>query len=765
MTIIVCEDLANGDSFDPPQIGGSVYFTYNNENGTSVFQYGGLLQAYEQINNEGGAPLYQISLIDPRGVLEGVPVIIGAYNGPTQSVWNLINAFGYHESDQYGTGFGGARVNDSGMPWNLIRGAVSVITSAVPSIAPEYGGPLRFRGEVYRVDLSELPSAPDFYRIGGTHAYLLDMIDQLCNEAGFDYYIQLVLHPILGNVIKVKTVSRKLQPALGKIAAFIGDGTGTGGNRRGFELRNEVTSGFLIGGNVTALYQVYGSDAGTNVQPTGCFIWPFWGVDDAGIPVIGNDPAVTNGPEDFQSDGHKFVVNSTMVNAVGIGNTYQMEVGELRAAIAGESSWASYMVNKKPTVAQAVGIIGDYKILPNLTEAVKTGKAKNTDFVNPQLKDAQGNVKNNNDRLENQRRVFQYVQQYAQYYYGRRFMVRLPIVAARVESETNKLFFSYDIAEGGYVEDGAQPLGLPTYYEDLFKTQDGRFQAFCRYNNAANLDLSQLRPDDYVLANNTLFLKCDVEPNFYFMNLQQYSEPRAVINTPMIVTRKYNSITEPLSHEHAGITKAFESNLIPNVDPTSLISSSGHLTLSGQQGLADQVKKGHAAGFPNFGMGETVVMPNWVAVPLKSNTLTYGPWYRIGPTGKTYFEQDEGLVPWNYNGYPLMNQAGNQKIQEIVTNMQVGEMGSIEVPGTPAINLGDTLVALGPNITSIDVQVGEQGVITTYNLRTYTPKVGAFAKYNADRLARLVKLHQQVKRGLKQLFRYNDLKRVKERGR
>ena len=761
MSIVLVEDPDNGDSFNPVQIGGSVYFNYADENGTVVFEYGGILQAYEQTNDQNGHPVYLVTLIDPREILAGTPVVIGSYNGSTKSVWNLVNAYGYHEDDNVGAGFGGARVNESGMPWNLIRDAVSVITSAVPSVAPQYGAPLRFRGEVYRVDLSELPLAPDFYRIGGTHAYLLDMIDQLCNEAGFDYYIKLVYHQILGNIIKVKTVGRRLQPALGKISAYIGNGEGTAGSRRGYELRNEITSAFVVGGNVTALYQAYGPDIGSNVQPTGCFIWPFWGLNDAGIPIVGDDPAVSNGPEDFQSDDHSFNVPATQVNVIGIGNSYDMTIGELRAALAGESSWVSYIASKKPTLAQNIGLIGDMKILVTLKEKIKQGVAKPTDFINPQLKGPTGQVRNNPDRLENVRRLFQYVSQYANQYYGRRFMVRLPLVTTRKEDDTERLFHNYQISDAAYLEDGAQPLGLPVYYEDLFKSQDGQFQAFCRYDNANNLDLSKLRPDDYVLANNTVYMKCDVDPNFYFMNLQRYSEPRAAITTPRMVTMKYNSATEPLQNELAVVAAAMTAVMTPSDTP--LVDSSGNLTLQGKQVAADNIKKTHAGGFPFAGQAETSVMPNWVAIPLKSNVLTYGPWYAIGPTGKTYFEQDEALVPWNYNGYTLLNDAGFQKISQIVTAMQVGEMGSVTVPGTPTINIGDALISNGPNITGIDVQIGEGGVLTTYTLRTYTPKIGAFAKSNADRLARLVKLHQQVKRSLKQLFRQNDLKKVKER--
>lgn len=42
--------------------------------------------------------------------------------------------------------------------------------------------------------------------------------------------------------------------------------------------------------------------------------------------------------------------------------------------------------------------------------------------------------------------------------------------------------------------------------------------------------------------------------------------------------------------------------------------------------------------------------------------------------------------------------------------------------------------SFGPNITNIDVSVGEGGVTTTYSMRTYTPKFGRFSKNNADRL-------------------------------
>lgn len=757
-TVSLVEDTVAGDVFVPPTVGFPEYFRYTCEN-NFIFEFGGIVINWQESNSSEGKRLYTVTLNSPQQVMEGVPLIIGAYNGITHSVPNLINPYGYLEDSSVGGGFGEAGINEGGMPWNKIINAANVLIGASPSIAPQYGSPLNFRSHIYRLDLTELPPAPPFYRIQGNSIGLMDSITQLCEEAGYDYFVRMT-ETNLGNVIKFKTVSRAVQPPLGQIFAFIGDGTNCVSNVRGEELRNEITSAFIIGDNINALWLASAPSSGNTGTVADNMIWPFWGVDASGIPILGRNTNVTNGPENFQTNEHKFTLDSRTVLVVGVGDAYNTDVGEMRAAIAGESQWASYVVSNDPTKAIAIGLVPDFKAVQNLVAKINAGTVLPSDFNNTTIKDQQGNTRKSLIALENWRRLHKYVQSYASNYYGKKFMVRIPFVSVRNEDDTNRLVLSHEPTDGAFVDDNGtpvktQPLGVPDFYEDLFQLEDGRFSAFVRYDNAADLDLTNLSPDSYIVDSNRLFLKCQVEREVYFMNNQTFENPRVVITLPNIISKRLSNpnASDFISPEQGGTLFTLTNSLRQAAGNNTAVPNNTQITAL-QDGLSRL-----GGGYPNYGFERMAVMPDYAAVPLKSNILTYGPWWVIGPPGRTHFEQDTSLVPWNYNGFDLMNRAAQDKIRNLVTLTQVVELGNVEVPGLPSIQLGDLLKAGGPNVTGIDVQVGEQGVTTTYTFRTYSPKFGTFSRYNNERVNRLVKTNQEFKRNMKSLYRALGFKR------
>jgi hypothetical protein len=158
--------------------------------------------------------------------------------------------------------------------------------------------------------------------------------------------------------------------------------------------------------------------------------------------------------------------------------------------------------------------------------------------------------------------------------------------------------------------------------------------------------------------------------------------------------------------------------------------------------------------------------PFFAAIPVESVLATYGPWTnhpgliennifggRTNPSndvnnlvGGIKVNHDAGLVPWNYGGMDALDAAVMAKIKDDVNYQQTTEQGSIQVPGAillnlagKAFNLGHALASSndgfgGPIISSIQVQVGEGGITTNYNMRTYTRKLGFYNKENADRI-------------------------------
>lgn len=156
---------------------------------------------------------------------------------------------------------------------------------------------------------------------------------------------------------------------------------------------------------------------------------------------------------------------------------------------------------------------------------------------------------------------------------------------------------------------------------------------------------------------------------------------------------------------------------------------------------------------------QKAAIPMFCALPIEYNTHVYGPWINhpglirnnIFPDsinqildvenliGGVKVQIDSNLVPWAYGGMTQLDEAVMLKIADDVNYQQFLENGTVQVPGFDNFSLGTIIRYFGglfdgPIINSIQVQIGENGITTTYNFRTYTRKLGLFNKENADRI-------------------------------
>ena len=150
------------------------------------------------------------------------------------------------------------------------------------------------------------------------------------------------------------------------------------------------------------------------------------------------------------------------------------------------------------------------------------------------------------------------------------------------------------------------------------------------------------------------------------------------------------------------------------------------------------------------------VYPDLVALPLLSKERCYGPWvssqndaqskvYSNIP-GRVEFVKDENLAPWNFNGYQLMNEAALLQTQFSNSLLLMSERGGFSVPSAPSgIFLGKALAEAGPLVTNISVDIGTQGVQTTYKLDLYTSSFGKLAKQKEHMIANISRERQKLK--------------------
>lgn len=150
------------------------------------------------------------------------------------------------------------------------------------------------------------------------------------------------------------------------------------------------------------------------------------------------------------------------------------------------------------------------------------------------------------------------------------------------------------------------------------------------------------------------------------------------------------------------------------------------------------------------------VYPDLVALPLMSKERCYGPWVSSqidrqakiydNVAGKVEFIKDENLAPWNFNGYDLMNAAGETQARFSNSLLLHSERGGFVVPEAPmGVYLGKFLANAGPLVTNINVDVSEAGIKTTYKMDLYTSSFGKLQKQKQDMISNISRERQKLK--------------------
>lgn len=723
------EDATVGDSFNPRGIGGLVSLTMGS------LSFTGLLKKYTKDTSTSGET-YSVYLSDPRHLLEGSKLIIADYNRTTTGIYQLFNVFGYYENL---LGFGGAQANSTGMPWQMVRDGLLAICNG--GVYTSFGGPITYRGYKYTLDLTELPALPAYFRVGGyAHGMsILDFIQICCDTANYDYFIKLV-----GTVITLKTVARLNAYPLGTIATMI---TSTFPNRVkrssvGVEERAETTSTFVIGGDVHTLYQA---------QPLPNFESSFWGfypvtIYDSDLdnlrPIIGSvdqaqryanfysDPV--NSIYSYPVKRYQIYIDSPTVAGYTGATFYTTNDLELQIILGiGQnrnsfSSWQRYLHVANNSMYQQLNLTNTP---PNIFQPPAAAPALPNNTVNTGRAAVTANTAARVGSLLEMgafrlKAVYDFLSNYARNYYGRKWAIHIPDVVRKVDADSGKIGYSHEIADGGWVDvlDSNDLSGLPSEAYHRFQTQDGRFQSYTRFDGTT-IDISRVnKANSYQRPSGSLFAKITIDNQLYF-DASGYAY--AIIDTDPVYD--YPNSIVGLS----GVVGALYLS-----SGISIESFEGTSTVSGVNYLRGLLNNGAQNSTPLVTHPKPR-QPDDFQIAIKSNILTYGPWYAQGASGHIDYRQDQSLVPWNYGGYTNLDLAGNAQAADGISNIQVIEAGYVEIEGLPEYNMGDIIAANGPNITDISVDLNKEGYSTTYRFETYVPRPGQLGKYNVDRLKRL----------------------------
>ena len=519
VTITLVEDDRNNDAFDPPMMGAPCYFQLGN------FQFDGLLTNVQESRGQGGNRLLEVTLQDPRQILDGVQLIIGAYNGPTASIPNLYNIFGYYENME----FGRSKVNESGMPWYLIKGGFYDIMTS--------GNLITFNGYSYFLDLTYLPYISDTYRVQGTNVSMLAFIQEVCDIANYEFFFELV-----GNTISLKTINRNRQSISGAIKRFLDSIEGANALNSGFELEYNTTSKFVVGAQVeTVLFQNANSvNRNGPVAPAERNIWPYWGSDRNGNAILGTG----------EGYDHQFTLDGLYITypqyGIDFSTGYTTDVKELCAVAISKEAWVGFLSLNDIEDTIHFGKLNrigcdSATVADNLADIFKNsnnfGNTLPKDFYN--FKGVDENIFTEKEEIVD--RIYNYLRVYATEYLGKKYMVRIPDVVVKYDGETQNYTATLEPIESGYIEESlfnsavANRL-LPENYINV-TTEENKLKSYVRFDawQAGRVDVTQISTDSLTVSGDSVFVNANIEPKLVFLNNSAVYSPRAVITLPGVI--------------------------------------------------------------------------------------------------------------------------------------------------------------------------------------------------------------------------------------
>lgn len=730
--------VREGDNFD---------YTYNDFPATvshpmrfrcGTFYFGGILTKVVKKKATSGLT-YEAVITDPREILQATQVIIGQYPGTVpMGVGNIVNVYGYLES--FGFGYSGR--DDIGMPWTTFFSALLSIINQ-PLQTP-YGGPMCWgvssfefpNGIFYSLDLSQLPIPDPYYRIEGNYVVsLFDIISKICQDAGYDFVVELV-----GYSIKIRTISRKFAPALGTIGAIVNTpGTNAVSNEYGIEMaQGNQTAAMIVGGPREGVFSK------TNYRS-------FWGYD-AGKNMILGHPGVMVLRSRTGGGVINYPVEMMNLYAQGVedvigGSYYFCSTLELQFALAGIDSWMEFVEQYRPDVFFAMSGFASNRTGQTYLNGFHVGDQVQTNPIALLARSLEATY----DRSELRRRFFQWLSGVAQQYMGKEFVVSLGISQAAINPTspftnlgTLNLRYEFDIVRSAFAEIDSAPLGLTPLAASQFTDEQNKFEPFALYT-FQRLTTNNAKIED---PQNTIFDTLGV------YGKASVGDRIETMRYPSIVSAYTTSpfagyiVYEPILYAGGPLVRVTVQTPIFSraFDPFG-----DHSVVSTVLGTPSNLYQINAESSKTR-MSPPPVYPSAFAIPLKSNRYTYGPfWTYSSIPGRVRVEVDPELVPWNYGSESVMNQVALARLFDGSSRLALTENGSITLPGFPSTSLGQTLQANGPAVTSIQINFGTSGITSTYSFQNYSPRFGVVPRQMIDRLRKTGQVSLQLRRNLYKL--------------
>ena len=301
------------------------------------------------------------------------------------------------------TGQGYARRSELGMPLYRIFQAMETLFEFYGTLPDEYvekgfGGAIDFRGYKYVVDWSGIPTdkIPPMYFMDFDQIDMLSFAQELCDIISHDMLVNLfpvIDHPacqwlydrnqyyistgqtdkLIAGIIRIDTIDRSKQPKYGAIKEYLDDLENRDiyvENRDvGYEASNVTTDKFVVGANEVEMYYFTSNKCRDNLQlrrkNNGLSnnyellqrdqwslstmlqqqILPFYGFLGKSALTI---------PRGFGAY-QQIMLDSSNLDAFGVGNYYIATEMELRAAAVSYEKWRDFLLTYNETYIEELG--------------------------------------------------------------------------------------------------------------------------------------------------------------------------------------------------------------------------------------------------------------------------------------------------------------------------------------------------------------------------------------------------------------------------
>jgi hypothetical protein len=296
---------------------------------------------------------------------------------------------------------------------------------------------------------------------------------------------------------------------------------------------------------------------------------------------------------------------------------------------------------------------------------------------------------------------------------------------------------------------------------------------------SAKLDFSKISESeilaDDVSSNGRAWLKADVEEKIYFLAdsnttssslipgvVIKFSDGcfaslcpanQNVFNPTLLMTAQALNATAFVANggdgESSGSSPPSQSSTSSLQDTSSVKAQS---VCSADNIMSNASSSVDAASINDKGGQPAAVLPAAAVIPMKSNIRTYGPFASTNfhtSSGGIGVEVNQDLAPWVFGSTAYMIEAGNAIAQSANIGLLYGETGGVTVPGLPQYGFGQIFGATGPNLTGVSVSFGSNGITTSYDFRTFTPKFGGLTRQYIERFKMIAKYRTEQLRFLR----------------